>query len=93
MEITYSAETVDLDAPAHLAAADRPGKPVRLRVQPTLLRGENYQAWAGVSWTADCPTAADAIAVRDALRAFFLALEHYGAEAVQKALTVPTSTT
>lgn len=96
VDITYSADVLDLDAPAYEAAAERPDKPLRLRVQPTLLRqragdasGGNHQAWPGVSWTVECRDAEEAIAVRDALRAFFGALGAYGPAAVQKALTVP----
>ena len=67
MEITYSADAVDLDRPAYDAQAERPDRPIRLRVQPTLLRvrqGEtvgNHRSWTGVSWTLECATAEEAI--------------------------------
>lgn len=93
MEVTYSATSVDLDRPAFEAQAERPDRPLRLRVQPTLLRqapGEttgNHRSWSGVSWSLECPTAEEAIGVRDALQAFFAAIAQHGSLAVQKALT------
>lgn len=93
MEITYSADAVDLDRPAFEAQAERPDSPIRLRVQPTLLRvrpgetGGNHRSWSGVSWAIECQTAEEAIAVRKALEAFFGALGRQGAVAVEAALT------
>ena len=93
MEISYSADTPDVDKPAFDAQAERPSRPIRMRVQPTLLRvnpGEsvgNHRSWSGVSWTLECRTAEEAIGVRDALQAFFAAISVHGAEAVRKALT------
>jgi hypothetical protein len=93
MEITYSADVVDIDSPAFAAQAERPDRPLRLRIQPTLLRvlpGEttgNHRSWSGVSWTLECPTAADAIEVRNALQAFFEACAQHGASRVEHALT------
>lgn len=76
MDVAYSAASRDeLDRPAYEAQAERPDKPVRLRIQPTLLRTEGqHQAWPGVSWTVECQDAEETIAVREALRAFFEAL-------------------
>lgn len=98
MEITYSADTVDLDKSAFDAQAERPDRPLRLRIQPTLLRvapGEtmgNHRSWQGVSWSLECRTAEEAIGVRVALEAFFGAVAQHGTTAVEKALTarVPT---
>jgi hypothetical protein len=93
MDVTYSADAVDLDKPVYEAQTERPDRPIRLRIQPTLLRvnpGEtvgNHRSWSGVSWTLECRTAEDALAVRDALQAFFAAISRHGAEAVRKALT------
>jgi hypothetical protein len=93
MEISYSADVNDLDRPAYDAQAERPDLPIRLRVQPTLLRvkpgkvGGNHKAWAGVSWTLECKDAEEAIAIRDALKSFFLALSRVGPAIVQQGLT------
>lgn len=93
MEITYSADAVDLDKPAYEAQAERPDRPIRLRIQPTLLRvrpGQttgNHSSWSGVSWTLECPTAEDAIAVRKALQMFFAAVAQDGAETIGNLLT------
>lgn len=94
MEVTYSAAAAqNLDQPAFAAQAERPDRPLRLRVQPTLLRqvpGEsvgNHRSWSGVSWTLECENAEEAISVRVALQAFFSAIAQHGAERVEKALT------
>ena len=93
MEITYSADAVDLDRPAYDAQAERPDRPIRLRVQPTLLRvrqGEtvgNHRSWTGVSWTLECATAEEAIEVRDALGNFFNTLSVYGGRKLATILT------
>lgn len=97
MEISYSADVPDLDRPAVEAKAERPDRPIRLRVQPTLLRVKagatlgNHRSWPGVSWTLECQTAEEAIAVRRALQAFFAALAQHGPAVVERALTPPPS--
>ena len=96
MDVTYSANARDLDRPAFEAHAERPNRPIRLRLQPTLLRVKagqtlgNHRSWSGVSWTLECQTAEEAIAVRLALEAFFAALGVHGAAAVEAALTPAT---
>jgi hypothetical protein len=94
MEISYSADVPELDQFAIEAEQERPERPLRLRVQPTLLRqssGEagNHRGWPGVSWTLECQDAAEAIGVRKALEAFFTAIAQHGPGAVEKALTPP----
>jgi hypothetical protein len=96
MKIDYSAEVLDLDQFALEAQQERPERPVRLRVQPTLLRqpegdAANHRAWPGVSWTLECQDAAEAIAVRKALEVFFTAIAQHGPRAVEKALTAPAA--
>ena len=96
--INYSGDAGDLDRSAYAAAAERPGRPVRIRIQPSLFRardastpGNNYVGWRGVSWTLECPTAEDAIQVRKAMQAFFAAVRLHGARAVEKALLGATT--
>lgn len=96
-QVNYSAEVVDLDQPAREAQAERPGKPVIFRVQPTLYRmvsgaaGQN-RVWRGVSWSVECQDAEEAIAVRDALRSFFETLSQEGAAAAQAKLDTTLTT-
>lgn len=93
MEISYSADVTDLNRPAYEAQAERPDLPIRLRVQPTLLRvkpgaiGGNHKSWPGVSWTLECKDAEEAIAIRDALRSFFLALSRVSPRVIEASLT------
>lgn len=93
MDVSYSAGWRDVDQPAHDAAAERPNRPVRLRIQPTLLRASagkpmgNHKSWQGVSWSIECRSAQEAIEVRKAMQAFFTAIGVHGAPAVEKALT------
>lgn len=93
MEVSYSQAVINLDQPALDAQAERPDRPLRLRIQPTLLRQKagqtiaNHQSWPGVSWTLECQTADEAIQVRKALTTFLAALNQHGAVAVDKALT------
>lgn len=96
MQVIYSGTEIDLDQPAHEAELERPGQPVRLRVQPSILRkpagaAGGHRAWPGVSWMIECRDAQEAIAVREALHAFFTALTQHGAAAVQRALTPGTT--
>lgn len=98
MDVNYSAALIDVDRAAREAEAERPGKPVHLRVQPTLMRtksgGEaNHRSWSGVSWTLECGDASEAIAVRRAMEAFFTALERFGPDRVREALTTAVQST
>lgn len=87
MEMSYSADLPEIDAPAVQAAAARPNGGVKMRLQPGLLTAKGtYQAWSGVSWTVSCANAAEAIAVREALRACFAAIASRGADGVTRML-------
>lgn len=91
VEVSYSAEATDLDRAAHEAEAERPGKPIIVRVQPTIFRtgtgtSGQQKAWAGVSWRVTCRHAAEAIDLRDALRVFFETVTRTDAATVIRAL-------
>jgi hypothetical protein len=80
-------DLADQDRPIQLAAQERPGKPIRLRFQPTVLQGGQYRVWRDVRWTLDCETPEEAFGVRDALRALFRALTAVGTDRTINALT------
>jgi hypothetical protein len=93
MDVTYSADIGDLDQAVQDAQAERPGKPIKIRLQPTIFRlrgaeatGGDHQAWKGVSWTLECQTAQEAIGLRETLRAFFTAVGAVGAGPVRHLL-------
>jgi hypothetical protein len=83
-------DLADPDQPVLDALAERPGKPLKIRVQPMLLRMTSgrgqYQSWKQVRWTLDCDTAEEAFAIRDALRSFFETMSRCGPRAVHAAL-------
>src|SRR5262245_23654919 len=92
-QVSYSAELPDLDQPPYDAARERPGKPIRLRIQPTMFRlrpggrpGGQQLAWPGVSWMIECATPEEAIALREGLRLFFTAVCTQGSAEVIAAL-------
>lgn len=87
MEISYAADTEQIDAAIREMAAEQVDGIVRLRVQPTVRRSGNYVSWPGVSWLVTCQDADEAIAVREALRAFFVAVGQRGPAAVTQLLT------
>lgn len=93
MKLKFSGDVPkDMDQPPYEAAAERPGKPIRVRLQPTLFRkregrtGGEQQAWPGVSWLFDCQTPEEAIALRDALRLFFVTAAELGPAEVSRRL-------
>jgi len=64
---------------------------VRLRLQPDLYyanEGERgaYVTWKGVHWKVGCSTPGEAIAFKNALRAFFVACGRSGPDRVQHLL-------
>lgn len=92
MQTDYSGDPPkDPDVVIRDAASERSGKPIRLRIQPQVLRadatrGGQYQFWKDVRWTVECDTADEVFAFRDALRTFFTALGRSGPEGVTHAL-------
>lgn len=86
MEAEFSRDLVDANQPILDAMAERPGKPVKLRIQPMILYGRQYQAWRDVRWTLEFESPEEAFATRDAMRAFFAALVRQGPAAVTQRL-------
>lgn len=87
----FSRDLSDPDKPVKEAAAKRPGKPIKLRIQPMILntvdgKGGQYKSWKQVSWTLECDTPAEAFAVRDAMAVFFEVMGKRGPKAVTAAL-------
>lgn len=84
----FSRDLADPDQPVKDAAAERPGAPIKIRVQPAILRRNGqYKGWADVRWTLDCDSPAEALAVRDAMQLFFETLSRVGPKRVGKLLT------
>jgi len=82
MQTSYSADVEHIDAPLEDAANERqPGETIRIRLQPSLFRRQlgQHRMWKGVSWTVDCQDLAEAVALREALQAFFAAVARVGA--------------
>jgi len=87
MDVNYSGDVTQLDARVREAAAERPGQPIRLRVQPSMRRGDGrYTSWQGVVWRVDCANAEEAIALREALQVFFDRAAKLGPEALLEQL-------
>lgn len=88
-----------IDKTLEEAAKERPGHPIRVRVQPSLLRHEegrptpHYGAWRNLHWMIQLADLAEARAFREALSAFFYAASTQGIGAVhEKLLTmIPNS--
>jgi hypothetical protein len=85
-------DQIDPDQAIQEATTERPGKPLRIRLQPQILRQSNgrtqYQTWKQVRWTLECDSPAEVFATRDAMRAFFEVLGTLGPAAVHRALDV-----
>lgn len=80
MDIKYAGNRTDLDTILPIAQRARPGKPIRVRVQPTIFRDGSYHSWSGVAWRVDCGTLEEASALRQALQAFFEIVDLQGIE-------------
>ena len=95
VQASYSADTTELDQPARDGEQERLGKAIRVRIPLLLFRlreGDSagsgvYRSWNNVSWIVECADAAEATSLRDALQAFFAAVNHEGLEAVVDRLT------
>ena len=91
IQTNYSADIGDLDRSLTEAQAERPEKPLRIRIQPQVFRtrpngGGHYRAWAEVSWIVECPTVDDARELRETLRTVFHAINVHGVAHVQARL-------
>lgn len=89
MEMSYSADVDHIDEPIIEAAGERKdGESIRVRVQPSIFRRllGQHRMWAGVSWTIDCSTVDEAIALRQAMQGFFSAIVRVGPMRVLAAL-------
>ena len=75
MEVDYTADSSDLDQVLHQAEAANPGQPIRIRIQPQVwISGREYLAWRRVSWPLRCDSVEEAISLRMAMEAFFVAV-------------------
>jgi len=91
MQSEFIRDLADEDGPIAAAAKERSGKPIRLRIQPMVLRevkgkGAQYHAWKDVRWTIECDSPEEAYAVRDALLVFFPALSRVGVKGITRLL-------
>jgi hypothetical protein len=90
MQTEYARDLADQNRSLLEAIEERPGKPLRLRVQPMILRTtgtrHQYKAWRDVSWTLEVADMAEANAFAEALRVFFVTLNAAGPDAVAASL-------
>jgi hypothetical protein len=77
----------DEDAQVYRIAEQRPDAPIRIRIQPDLYVQRDgralYMAWRQVFWRVECATPGEAIALKDALHAFFSCCLRSGADNVR----------
>lgn len=90
MNTSYSADVEKIDEQIHQAAQERTatGETIRIRIQPSIYRRAlgQHRMWQGVSWTLDCDTVEEAIALREGLRLFFDQIAADGPTAVRAKL-------
>lgn len=90
MEITSSLTSVD--KALELAAMERPGQPIRIRIQPAILRkpadrpASNFQAWKNLHWMVGVKDVSEGQLFREALSAFFQVTAEQGISVVHHAL-------
>ena len=83
----FARDLDDLDAPLREALANRPGKPLRLRIQPSILQANGtYKGWRSVSWSLEVDDMAEAKALQGAMEHFFRTTATCGPQAVEAAL-------
>jgi len=79
---------------------ERPGEPIRIRIQPAIMRqrqttGTGYFAWKRLHFTLEVNDVAEGRGFREALSAFFYVAQQKGIAAVHDALVgliAPTAT-
>lgn len=87
-----TASIAPIDQPLEFAATERPGQPIRLRVQPAILRKlegkdvQNFQAWKNLHWMIELVDVGEGRMFREALSAFFLIAGSQGIGAVHQQL-------
>lgn len=88
-----------IDKPIEDAVQERPGAPLRIRLQPAILRrvdgakAGHYQAWRQLHWLVELDTLDDARAFRESLAAFFQLIDEEGIGAVHQRLLPKTVAT
>lgn len=91
MQTSFSADAGDPDQALREAFDERPGRGLRIRLQPSILRASQGRAgqhipWKHVRWSVDCESVEEASALREALRLFFVLVAERGPEAMLAAL-------
>lgn len=95
VQVTSSLAPIDL--PIEEAARERPGEPIRIRLQPSILRHEagrpspHYGAWRQLHWNITVGTLDEARALREALSAFFHVAQSEGITAARQKLLTGTT--
>lgn len=89
--VNYSADVDHIDDSVREAEAERPGEPIRIRIQPTIFRRPpgrdgQHRSWLDVSWTMECTDADEAIELRETMRIFFDTVGVKGIPAVKALL-------
>ena len=82
MQSAFAQDAADDRRAVEQAAAERPGKPILIRIHPTIFRDGQYHSWKGVHWKLEVDSPTEAVELRDALQAFFQAVVAAGPHAV-----------
>jgi hypothetical protein len=92
LTVAVISSVIPIDQTIEEAARERPGLPIRIRVQPTVLRqaegktGTHYASWRNLHWTIEVPDLVEARQLREALSAFFYVAAQRGVAAAHDAL-------
>ncbi len=89
-----------IDKPIEDAAAERPGEPIRIRLQPAIMRKApgaktvDFKAWRQLHWMLELPSLDEARAFRETLGLLFLMIDQHGIGAVHEHLQhfIPSGT-